>query len=164
MARKSSKRGKKSVKPRRKSVRRLRRNPRSARNQTEGETRRPIKVGAAKDLARRRQTRCGKARKPAKAKARKPAVKAKARAPRPATAAPKLLPAKSSTYDAVYARSLSDPEGFWAEAAQGIDWIYKWDKVVDRTNAPFYRWFVGGCQYHTAATGTTEGRERPHHL
>ncbi|UCH74042.1 MAG: propionyl-CoA synthetase, partial [Rhodospirillales bacterium] len=50
----------------------------------------------------------------------------------------------SSRFDAVYNRSLSDPEGFWAEAAEEIDWIEKWDRVLDDTKKPFYRWFSGG--------------------
>ncbi len=40
-------------------------------------------------------------------------------------------------------RSLEDPEGFWGEAAEGIDWITPWDRVLDDSNAPFYRWFPG---------------------
>lgn len=40
--------------------------------------------------------------------------------------------------------SFNDPEGFWAEAAENIHWYKKWDKVLDRSNAPFFRWFVGG--------------------
>ncbi|MBM3648608.1 MAG: propionyl-CoA synthetase [Alphaproteobacteria bacterium] len=47
-------------------------------------------------------------------------------------------------YRAVHRRSLSDPEGFWAEQAGAIDWTRRWDKVVDRANPPFYRWFAGG--------------------
>jgi propionyl-CoA synthetase len=47
-------------------------------------------------------------------------------------------------FDAIYRRSLSDPEGFWAEAASEIDWTRKWDKVLDASNPPFYRWFPGG--------------------
>ena len=30
---------------------------------------------------------------------------------------------EKSRYHEVYARSLADPEGFWAEAANEIDWI-----------------------------------------
>ena len=30
------------------------------------------------------------------------------------------------------------------EAARGIDWITPWDRVLDDSNAPFYRWFTGG--------------------
>ncbi len=47
-------------------------------------------------------------------------------------------------YDDIHARSINDPEGFWGEAAADIDWYKTWDKVLDGTNAPFYRWFVGG--------------------
>ncbi|NQV21405.1 MAG: AMP-binding protein, partial [Rhodospirillales bacterium] len=50
----------------------------------------------------------------------------------------------SNRYDEVYRRSLDDPEGFWAEAAADIDWVKPWDKVLDDSKAPFYRWFTGG--------------------
>ena len=49
-----------------------------------------------------------------------------------------------SRYDAVYARSIQDPEGFWAEAANDVHWFRRWDRVLDRSRAPFDRWFVGG--------------------
>ena len=39
----------------------------------------------------------------------------------------------------VYARSMQDPEGFWADAAAGIDWVKPWKQVLDRSGAPFYR-------------------------
>ena len=48
------------------------------------------------------------------------------------------------SYDEVYQRSLSDPEGFWGEAAQAIHWDKPWDKVLDASRPPFYRWFAGG--------------------
>jgi propionyl-CoA synthetase len=44
----------------------------------------------------------------------------------------------------VFQRSITDPEGFWAEAAEGISWSKKWDAVLDKSRAPFYRWFAGG--------------------
>jgi propionyl-CoA synthetase len=47
-------------------------------------------------------------------------------------------------YDEVYRRSLSDPEGFWGEAAEEIDWERRWDRVLDDSNPPFFRWFRGG--------------------
>ncbi len=47
-------------------------------------------------------------------------------------------------FDAAVRRSLDDPEGFWAEAAKGIDWERPWDTVLDRSGAPFFRWFRGG--------------------
>jgi acetyl-CoA synthetase len=47
-------------------------------------------------------------------------------------------------YEAVYARAVGDPEAFWAERAETLDWFESWDKVLDASNAPFYKWFVGG--------------------
>jgi len=47
-------------------------------------------------------------------------------------------------YEELYRRSLEDPAGFWAEAAEQISWTKKWDRVLDDSNPPFYRWFVGG--------------------
>ena len=37
----------------------------------------------------------------------------------------------------------SGPEEFWAEAADAIDWERRWDRVLDRSRPPFYRWFSG---------------------
>ncbi|NCA69883.1 MAG: propionyl-CoA synthetase [Sphingobacteriia bacterium] len=48
------------------------------------------------------------------------------------------------TYQAVYDRSMKDPESFWAEAARLIDWDRPWDQVLDDSAAPLYRWFAGG--------------------
>src|SRR5580700_5174987 len=47
-------------------------------------------------------------------------------------------------YAEVYHRSLEEPEAFWAEAAEAIDWERRWDRVLDDSRAPFYRWFPGG--------------------
>ncbi len=47
-------------------------------------------------------------------------------------------------FEEVYRRSIADPEGFWAEAAEQIDWSRRWDKVLDQSRPPFYRWFTGG--------------------
>ena len=49
-----------------------------------------------------------------------------------------------ANYNDVFAKSVENPEAFWAEAAEGIDWYQKWDKVLDDSNPPFYRWFAGG--------------------
>ena len=48
------------------------------------------------------------------------------------------------TYRQVYRESLDNPDGFWEKQAQVLDWFQKWDKVLDDTNAPFYKWFVNG--------------------
>jgi propionyl-CoA synthetase len=47
-------------------------------------------------------------------------------------------------FQSVYDRSLHDPDGFWAEAAEDVHWIKRWHKVLDDSNKPFYRWFSGG--------------------
>jgi propionyl-CoA synthetase len=49
-----------------------------------------------------------------------------------------------SSYDVVHARSLADPEAFWAEAAEELHWEKRWDRVLDESRDPFYRWFAGG--------------------
>jgi propionyl-CoA synthetase len=50
----------------------------------------------------------------------------------------------TSRYAEAHRRSLSDPEGFWGEAAQAIDWEKRWDKVLDDSKSPFTLWFRGG--------------------
>jgi acetyl-CoA synthetase len=41
-------------------------------------------------------------------------------------------------------QAASDPEGWWAKQAEALDWFAKWDTVLDESDAPFYKWFVGG--------------------
>lgn len=47
-------------------------------------------------------------------------------------------------YEEAYRQSMKDPEGFWEKAANECHWYKKWDKVLDDSNKPFYRWFSGG--------------------
>jgi len=49
-----------------------------------------------------------------------------------------------TNFDAVFSRSVEQPEEFWAEAAKGIDWFKEPDTILDSSNPPFYRWFKGG--------------------
>ncbi len=49
-----------------------------------------------------------------------------------------------SSYAEVHARSLRDPEGFWGEIAEQIDWERRWERVLDDSRAPYFRWFAGG--------------------
>ena len=49
----------------------------------------------------------------------------------------------TSRYDEVYRSWQIDPEGFWAEAAEDIEWVTRWDRVLDTSRPPFARWFVG---------------------
>ena len=46
-------------------------------------------------------------------------------------------------YEAMYNKSIDDPEGFWAEAAKELHWFKPWDKVLE-WNLPSAKWFVGG--------------------
>ncbi|PJF39973.1 MAG: acetate--CoA ligase [Phototrophicales bacterium] len=49
-----------------------------------------------------------------------------------------------SDYDALYAEAMSDIEAFWAKrASETLDWFEPWEQVLDRSNAPFFKWFVG---------------------
>jgi len=48
-------------------------------------------------------------------------------------------------YKGIYQKSIDDPEGFWAESAQQIDWYKKWDKVlVEDFKEGKHEWFIGG--------------------
>jgi len=46
-------------------------------------------------------------------------------------------------YENLYRQSIKNPEEFWAIQADKLEWNKKWDKVLDKSNAPFYKWFVG---------------------
>src|SRR6266568_5949174 len=50
----------------------------------------------------------------------------------------------SGRYEETYRRALSEPAAFWAAAASAIDWERRWDRVLDASRPPFYRWFTGG--------------------
>ena len=43
----------------------------------------------------------------------------------------------------IYQRAAKDPEAYWAQAAESLEWIRKWDRVLD-WNPPIAQWFVGG--------------------
>jgi propionyl-CoA synthetase len=47
-------------------------------------------------------------------------------------------------YQALHARSIRDPEGFWAGLAGLIDWQTPCSRVLEYSNPPFAKWFVGG--------------------
>ena len=48
-------------------------------------------------------------------------------------------------YKKIYQKSLDDPETFWGEAAEQLDWYEKWDKVlIEDFAAGKHEWFVGG--------------------
>ncbi|NEX62055.1 propionate--CoA ligase [Noviherbaspirillum sp. 17J57-3] len=47
-------------------------------------------------------------------------------------------------YHDFHQQSIRDPQGFWAKEAELIDWQRPFDKVLDYSNPPFTKWFVGG--------------------
>ncbi len=47
-------------------------------------------------------------------------------------------------YTQAYEQSIKDPDAFWGSIAEDCHWYKKWDKVLDDSNIPFYRWFTGG--------------------
>jgi len=46
------------------------------------------------------------------------------------------------TYSQVYQDSMNDPEGFWMQAAEAIDWVKKPTRALNADNAPLYEWFT----------------------
>ncbi len=41
-------------------------------------------------------------------------------------------------------KSIKYPQEYWAEKAKALDWVKTWNKVLDDSNPPFYKWFTGG--------------------
>ena len=69
----------------------------------------------------------------------------------------------------IYERSLERPDQFWAEAAAALHWDKPFEKVLDDSHAPIYRWFKGGrlntcynaVDRHVAAGRGSRFRRRP---
>lgn len=47
-------------------------------------------------------------------------------------------------YEKTLKQAATNPLKFWAEAAKDIHWFKPWDKIIDDSKKPFYRWFVNG--------------------
>ncbi len=58
-------------------------------------------------------------------------------------APPEALAAEANVTAEAYQRAAEDRLGFWAEAAERLDWGQKWDQVLDWSNPPFAKWFTG---------------------
>lgn len=64
-------------------------------------------------------------------------------------------------YKKLYDKSIQDPEGFWSEAAEELHWFKKWDKILDDSKAPFYKWYTGSrtnLSYNCLDRHIKEGR------
>jgi acetyl-CoA synthetase len=57
---------------------------------------------------------------------------------------PADLAANANVKADAYDEAKADRLAFWAKAAERLDWDTKWDEVLDWSNAPFAKWFVGG--------------------
>ncbi len=51
--------------------------------------------------------------------------------------------ARLKDWDALSQKAATDLEGFWAAEAEELEWFQKWDKVLDDSNKPFFKWFTG---------------------
>jgi len=64
-------------------------------------------------------------------------------------------------YSRAFKESVEDPENFWSKAANELVWYDEWERVLDASNIPFYRWFKGGrintC-YNAVDRHVEEGR------
>ena len=49
-----------------------------------------------------------------------------------------------TSYQAFHRRSIEQPDAFWTEQAQMVDWHKPFEKVCDFSRPPFAKWFVGG--------------------
>ena len=47
-------------------------------------------------------------------------------------------------YEDLYRQSIEAPEEFWAEQARAIHWHRDPERILDDSNPPFRKWFVGG--------------------
>ncbi|MBE7189158.1 acetate--CoA ligase, partial [Jatrophihabitans endophyticus] len=59
-------------------------------------------------------------------------------------APPEDFAANANVKADAYERADADREGFWAEAAERLSWAEKWTQVLDWSEAPFAKWFIGG--------------------
>jgi acetyl-CoA synthetase len=61
----------------------------------------------------------------------------------------------------VYERAAADPLAWWSEQAEQLHWFRRWDTVLDDSDPPFYKWFVGGklnVSYNCLDRHVLEGR------
>ncbi|TYL55028.1 acetate--CoA ligase [Nocardioides sp. BGMRC 2183] len=57
---------------------------------------------------------------------------------------PAELAANANVTAEAYDAAAADSDAFWATQAERLSWDQKWDQVLDWSNAPFAKWFVGG--------------------
>ncbi|SDL12452.1 acetyl-CoA synthetase [Lentzea albidocapillata subsp. violacea] len=52
--------------------------------------------------------------------------------------------AQANAQPALYEEAKADREAFWAKQAERLHWDTPWNQVLDWSDAPFAKWFVGG--------------------
>lgn len=52
--------------------------------------------------------------------------------------------ANVKNYEELYRYSIENREAFWGEQANQLEWYEPWKQILDKSNPPFYKWFVGG--------------------
>jgi acetyl-CoA synthetase len=55
-----------------------------------------------------------------------------------------IAQANVPNWDTLAHQAHKDLASFWANRADELEWFEKWDKVLDDSNPPFFKWFVGG--------------------
>ena len=50
----------------------------------------------------------------------------------------------SSNFSKIYQESINNPEKFWKGASEDIFWFKKPTKILNTSNAPFYKWYEDG--------------------
>lgn len=63
------------------------------------------------------------------------------------------------SYDEAYRSSINNPDEFWADAAEAVSWVKKWDSVIYSPKPQFYRWFEG-AQMNTCYNAVDRHVER----
>ena len=54
-----------------------------------------------------------------------------------------IAQADAKDWDEMAEKALKDPQAFWEAEANELEWFEKWDKVLDDSNKPFFKWFTG---------------------
>jgi acetyl-CoA synthetase len=57
---------------------------------------------------------------------------------------PEALAKRANAQPGIYDEAKADPLAFWASQAERLTWAAPWTDVLDWSNPPFARWFVGG--------------------
>ena len=56
----------------------------------------------------------------------------------------RFMSSQKESYREAHNMSIKNPQEFWGREAEKLHWYKKWDKVLDNSDYPFFRWFVGG--------------------